>query len=90
MSTYIINAYISIYIYIMWLTVQAYKSKKKTKKTIQEKINNEEQGINGGGRNRVSCSSYSSDDESNAKTRATRGSATDPQSLYARVRSYIT
>lgn len=69
-----------IHIYI----VQAYKSRaaqsKKSKKTIQEKKNNEEEG------NKVSCSSYSSEDESNAKTRATRGSATDPQSLYARVR----
>lgn len=70
---------------------------KKGKKMIQDKNNEEE--INGGG-NRQSCSSYTSEDDSHAsqelseeiknsnlraKTRANRGSATDPQSLYARV-----
>ena len=66
---------------------------KKGKKIIQEKNNEEE--INGGG----NSSSCTSEDDSNAsqevineeiknsntKAKASRGSATDPQSLYARV-----
>lgn len=77
--------------------MQAQKNRKvqpkKGKKMIQDN-NNEEEMINGGG-NRQSCSSYGSEDDSqelnqeinnsNSKTRASRGSATDPQSLYARV-----
>ncbi|KAG6402551.1 hypothetical protein SASPL_134747 [Salvia splendens] len=67
---------------------------KKGKKLIQE--NNNEEEINGGGN---SSSSTSEDDSnasqevineeiknSNTKARASRGSATDPQSLYARKR----
>lgn len=85
-------------IHIQYKFLQAKKNKsvqpKKGKKTMQEKDNEEE---NNGG-NKQSCSSLSSEDDSNAsqelneeiensnaKTKASRGSATDPQSLYARV-----
>ncbi|XP_057794351.1 transcription factor bHLH139-like isoform X2 [Salvia miltiorrhiza] len=70
------------------------KNTKKGKKQVQDKNITEEE-INSGG-NRQSCSSYSSEDDdsnalinekiNNSKARASRGSATDPQSLYARRR----
>lgn len=72
------------------------KSKKKQKLASTSNIEEE----NNAGPNGQSSSSCCSGDESNAsqelsgavtssgKTRARRGSATDPQSLYARVSSY--
>ncbi|XP_055821310.1 transcription factor RSL3-like [Solanum dulcamara] len=59
---------------------------KKNQKNIQ--INNEEVGDKETNNNGQSTSSCSSEDDSNLKTkpRASRGAATDPQSLYARKR----
>ncbi|TMW84868.1 hypothetical protein EJD97_024231 [Solanum chilense] len=58
---------------------------KKNQKNIQ--MNNEEVGDKETNNNGQSTSSCSSEDDSNlkTKTRASRGAATDPQSLYARV-----
>uniref|UniRef100_K4DGQ9 BHLH domain-containing protein n=1 Tax=Solanum lycopersicum TaxID=4081 RepID=K4DGQ9_SOLLC len=60
-------------------------SQPKAKKNIQ--MNNEEVGDKETNNNGQSTSSCSSEDDSNlkTKTRASRGAATDPQSLYARV-----
>lgn len=71
--------------------MQGQKNKKnsqpKAKKNIQ--MNNEEVGDKETNNNGQSTSSCSSEDDSNlkTKTRASRGAATDPQSLYARVRT---
>ncbi|XP_004252817.2 transcription factor bHLH139-like [Solanum lycopersicum] len=61
-------------------------SQPKAKKNIQ--MNNEEVGDKETNNNGQSTSSCSSEDDSNlkTKTRASRGAATDPQSLYARKR----
>jgi hypothetical protein len=72
----------------------------RSKKNLQKVASNEEivEEIDNGGSNENSSNSNISEDEngsqensggttlnSNGKTRASRGSATDPQSLYARV-----
>jgi hypothetical protein len=72
----------------------------RSKKNLQKVASNEEiaEDIDNGGSNENSSNSNISEDEngsqeksggttlnSNGKTRASRGSATDPQSLYARV-----
>ncbi|KAH6832739.1 basic helix-loop-helix DNA-binding superfamily protein [Perilla frutescens var. hirtella] len=76
------------------LSRNAQKSRTTQSKKSKRTKHNEEESINGEGNSSEEDSNASQElmnggtttSESNAKTRATRGSATDPQSLYARKR----